>query len=65
MPDDSIVMFCKSSIRAANTYVALYNAGYRNIKIYDGAWLEWSKNKKTVFIPETDAPVMVTQQDNS
>ena len=43
-PDKTIIMYCKTSIRAGNTYVALYNAGYRNIKIYDGAWLEWSSD---------------------
>ena len=41
-PDKTIIMFCKTSIRAAQTYVALYNAGYRDLKIYDGAWVEWS-----------------------
>ncbi len=65
MPEDNIAMFCKSSIRAANTYVALYNAGYRNIKIYDGAWLEWAKEKMPVFVPEKAASVTVSQQDNS
>lgn len=65
MPEDNIVMFCKSSIRAANTYVALYNAGYRNIKIYDGAWIEWTKEKMPVFVPETTVSVTVSQQDNS
>ena len=42
MPEDTIVMYCKTSIRAAETWAALYNAGYRNLKIYDGAWIEWS-----------------------
>lgn len=42
--DKTIIMYCKTSIRAAQTYLALYNAGYRNLIIYDGAWLEWSAN---------------------
>lgn len=41
-PDKTVIMYCKTSIRAAQTYLALYNAGYRNIKVYDGAWLEWT-----------------------
>ncbi|MGL1891560.1 MAG: rhodanese-like domain-containing protein [Spirochaetaceae bacterium] len=65
MPDDNIVMFCKSSIRATNSYVALYNAGYRNLKIYDGAWLQWTKDKMPVYVPETEVAVTITQQDNS
>lgn len=43
-PRKSIIMFCKTSIRAAQTYVALHNAGYRNLKLYDGAWVEWSSD---------------------
>ena len=41
-PEKTVIMYCKTSIRAAQTYLALYNAGYRELKIYDGAWLEWS-----------------------
>jgi thiosulfate/3-mercaptopyruvate sulfurtransferase len=51
--NDEIVMFCKTSIRAAQTYLVLYNAGYRNLKLYDGAWLEWTANPMNpVYIPE-------------
>ncbi len=51
--DDEIDMFCKTSIRGAQTYLALYNAGYRNLKLYDGAWVEWVSNPMNpVFIPE-------------
>ncbi len=39
--DDTAIMYCKTSIRGAQTFLALYNAGYRNLKLYDGAWLEW------------------------
>ncbi|OQY37986.1 MAG: hypothetical protein B6229_07080 [Spirochaetaceae bacterium 4572_7] len=65
VPEDNIAMFCKSSIRAANTYVALYNAGYRNIRVYDGAWLQWSKEKMPVFVPEKTVAVTMSQEDNS
>lgn len=41
-PNATIIMYCKTSIRATQTYLALYNAGYRNLKVYDGAWLEWT-----------------------
>jgi len=39
---NDIIMYCKTSIRGAQTYLALYDAGYRNLKLYDGAWVEWS-----------------------
>ena len=66
MPEDEIVMFCKSSIRAAQTWAALYNAGYRNLKIYDGAWLEWSADDSLpVYIPEVPGEVRIEIQDAS
>lgn len=66
-PDSEIVMYCKSSVRATNTYVALYNAGYRNLKVYDGAWLEWVTEKLPVFKPEVKGvtPVSTSSADNS
>ncbi|HYE81530.1 MAG TPA: sulfurtransferase [Clostridia bacterium] len=50
-PDKAIMMYCKTSVRAAQTYLALYNAGYRNMKIYDGAWLEWEASTKPQAAP--------------
>lgn len=43
-PDKKVIMYCKTSIRAAQTYTALHNAGYRDLEIYDGAWIEWSSD---------------------
>lgn len=40
--DKEIIIFCAVSVRGAQTYLALYNAGYRNLKLYDGAWAEFS-----------------------
>ena len=66
MPEDTVVMFCKSSIRAAQTWAALYNAGYRNLKIYDGAWLEWSSDDSLpVYKPEVPGQVQIQVQDAS
>ena len=43
-PEDEIILYCQTSMRAAPVFVQLYEAGYRNIRIYDGAYLEWSSN---------------------
>lgn len=43
-PEDEIIIYCQTSMRAAPVFVQLYEAGYRNIRIYDGAYLEWSSN---------------------
>ncbi len=64
-PDDELIMYCKTSIRAAQTYLALYNAGYRNLKLYDGAWLEYcSYSFLPVQYPEGNE-IEFNQQDNS
>lgn len=66
MPEDTIVMFCKSSIRATQTWAALYNAGYRNLKIYDGAWLEWSiDDSLPVYKPEVPGQIQIQVEDAS
>ncbi len=63
--NDTIIMFCKTSIRGAQTYLALYNAGYRNLKLYDGAWMEWSASPANpVFKPETKV-FQIDSSDNS
>ncbi len=52
-PEKTVIIYCKTSIRAAQTYLALYNAGYRDLKIYDGAWIEWSSDTSLpVHIPD-------------
>lgn len=43
-PEKEIIIYCQTSMRAAPVFLRLYDAGYRNIKIYDGAYLEWSSN---------------------
>ena len=58
-PENEIIIFCKSSMRACPVFVQLYEAGYRNIRIYDGAYLEWSSDSSNpVEMPEgAKAPV--------
>lgn len=66
--DKQVIMYCKTSVRAAQTYLALYNAGYRNLKVYDGAWLEWSAimGNTVQSAPSTPtAPVESNNKDNS
>lgn len=62
-PSKTIILFCKTSIRGAESFLALYNAGYRNLKLYDGAWVEWSGNGSApAQAPaSTDLPVLNTQ----
>lgn len=64
-PDCEIVLYCKSSVRAANSFAALYNAGYRNLRLYDGAYLEWAAEKLPVIKTEVEVKATTSVSDNS
>lgn len=60
--DDPIILFCKSSYRATQTALLLEDAGYTNVKVYDGAWLEYS----TLGLPvQGSSTQVITVQDAS
>lgn len=40
--DDAIILYCKTSFRAAQTMLVLTEAGFSNVSVYDGAWVEWT-----------------------
>lgn len=64
-PEKQIVIYCRTSVRAAPVFVRLYDAGYRNIRIFDGAWLEWTANSSNpIEYAATSAPA-ATQKDAS
>lgn len=63
--DSTVIMYCKTSIRGAQTYLALANAGYENLKLYDGAWLEWSSDKALPVQLPSGEKVEFNEQDAS
>ncbi len=40
--DEPIILYCKTSFRATQTMMVMMEAGFTNLRIYDGAWEEWS-----------------------
>ena len=64
-PDKEVIMYCQTSIRAAQSFIALHNAGYRDLKLYDGAWIEWSSDSSTPKAMPTGAPAEPSAQDGS
>ena len=49
--DKNIILYCKTSIRAATNFVALKEiAGFENVKVYDGAYLEWLKKHPDLIV---------------
>lgn len=40
-PDKTAIVYCETSVRAGIVYLTLKGLGYPNVKVYDGAYLEW------------------------
>lgn len=64
-PEQKIIVYCQTSMRAAPVFLSLYNAGYRNIKIYDGAFLEWSSNPNNPIEMPAGANALPSKKDAS
>lgn len=64
-PEKEIIMYCQTSMRASAVFLSLYNAGYRNIEIYDGAYLEWSSNPNNPIELPTGASALPSKKDAS
>lgn len=41
---DPVYLYCFKGARASNTYVALKQAGFEDVRIYFGSWNEWSRD---------------------
>jgi thiosulfate/3-mercaptopyruvate sulfurtransferase len=43
-PQDEIIIYCFKGSRASNTYIALKEAGFEDVRNYYGSWNEWSRD---------------------
>lgn len=43
-PDSTVYIYCFKGARASHTYVALKEAGVKNVRLYFGSWNEWSRD---------------------
>jgi thiosulfate/3-mercaptopyruvate sulfurtransferase len=43
-PDSTVYLYCFKGARASNTYVALKEAGVKDVRMYFGSWNEWSRD---------------------
>ena len=41
-PEKRTIVSCGSGVGAAGSYFALLQAGFRDVAVYDGSWMEWS-----------------------
>jgi thiosulfate/3-mercaptopyruvate sulfurtransferase len=46
--DKQIICYCHSGIRAAHTYLQLKQAGFANVRLYDGSIIDWAKRKHSL-----------------
>jgi len=44
-PEQTIVPYCQSGMRAAHTYLLLRSLGFERVRLYDGSWAEWSRRE--------------------
>jgi thiosulfate/3-mercaptopyruvate sulfurtransferase len=42
--DSTVYLYCFKGARASNTFVALKEAGVKDVRLYFGSWNEWSRN---------------------
>jgi thiosulfate/3-mercaptopyruvate sulfurtransferase len=43
-PASTVYLYCFKGARASNTFVALKNAGVKDVRMYFGSWNEWSRD---------------------
>jgi len=42
--DDTVYLYCFKGARASNTFLALKQAGFGDVRMYFGSWNEWSRD---------------------
>lgn len=57
--DDTIYLYCFKGARASNTFLALKQAGFSDVRMYFGSWNEWSRNESLPI--ETGLPIKTSR----
>jgi thiosulfate/3-mercaptopyruvate sulfurtransferase len=61
-PESTVYIYCLAGIRASNTYIALKEAGIRDVRVYLGSWFEWSRDPELpIEQKESNASRMISQ----
>ncbi len=50
-PDTPVYLYCFKGARASNTFVALKEAGVKDVRLYFGSWNEWSRDPELPIEP--------------
>lgn len=59
-PDDTVFLYCFKGARAANSFLALKQAGFKDVRMYFGSWNEWSRDDRLPV--ETGLPAAKTMR---
>ena len=43
-PDQGVITYCSTGVRASVDYFALRRAGFANVRVYTGSWAEWGND---------------------
>ena len=54
--NDTVYLYCFKGARASNTFLALKQAGFDDVRMYFGSWNEWSRDPSLPI--ETEAPII-------
>ena len=57
-PTDTVYLYCFKGARASNTFLALKQAGFTDVRMYFGSWNEWSRDPA---LPIETSPPVVTR----
>lgn len=60
---DTVYLYCFKGARASNTFLALKQAGFDDVRMYFGSWNEWSRDDSLPI--ETDAPIIKAKASKS
>ncbi len=60
---DTVYLYCFKGARASNTFLALKQAGFSDVRMYFGSWNEWSRDESLPI--ETAAPIIKPKADNT
>jgi thiosulfate/3-mercaptopyruvate sulfurtransferase len=55
-PSDTVYLYCFKGARASNTFMALKQAGFTDVRMYFGSWNEWSRDPSLPI--DSAAPVL-------